>query len=82
VRRNRPRGQSPTAARCAAISTLALFGSIVAHGTLRALLAFTWVVLALSAFGLEWSARRRARAEAASAAANPVRLKGGRRPRR
>jgi hypothetical protein len=78
VRRNRLRGQSLTAARCAAISTFALLGAVVFHGTLRALLAFAWVVLALSAFGLESSARRRVRAESA-AAAKPVRPKGGRR---
>jgi hypothetical protein len=74
VRRRQLRGQSLTAARCAAISTFALLGAIAFHGTLRALLAFTWLVLALSAFGLESSARRRVRAEG-----KPVRPKGGRR---
>jgi hypothetical protein len=59
MRRNNPRGQSVNAARCAALSTVALLGCAVAQGSLRALLAFVWVVLLITALGLEWTARRR-----------------------
>jgi uncharacterized membrane protein YfcA len=65
LRRNQPRGQSRNAVRCAVLSTFALIGSAVAQGTPRALLAFTWVVLLIAALVLEWSARRRWRAEQA-----------------
>jgi hypothetical protein len=69
MRRNQPRGQSVEAARLAVISTLALLGCAVAQGTLRALLAFLWVILLVAAVALEWSARRRLRqAQAAEAA--------------
>jgi hypothetical protein len=61
VRRNQPRGQSRDAARCAVISTFALIGCAAAQGTLRALLAFIWVLLLIAALALEWTARRRAR---------------------
>jgi hypothetical protein len=59
MRRNQPRGQSVNAARCAVLSTFALLGCAVAQGTLRALLAFLWVVLLITALALEWTARRR-----------------------
>jgi hypothetical protein len=69
MRRNQPRGQSRAAARCAVLSTFALLGCAVAQGTLRALLAFLWVILLIAALALEWSARRRVRqAQAAQAA--------------
>jgi len=45
--------------RLALVSTVALLASAVAHGTARAVLAFVWVLLALTAMGLEWTARRR-----------------------
>jgi hypothetical protein len=64
MRRRQPRGQSVNAVRCALLSTFALLGCAVAQGTLRALLAFLWVLLLMTAFGLEWSARRRVRDEA------------------
>lgn len=64
MRRDKPRGQSVNAARCAALSTLALLGCAVAQGTLRALLAFLWVVLLISALALEWTARRRLKPQA------------------
>jgi hypothetical protein len=60
-RRRQSGGQSVTAVRCALLSTVALLACAVAQGTLRALLAFLWVLLALAAMGFEWSARRRAR---------------------
>jgi hypothetical protein len=66
MRRQQPRGQSVNAVRCALVSTFALLGCAVAQGTLRALLAFLWVLLLMTAFGLEWSARRRLRDEAAT----------------
>jgi hypothetical protein len=65
--RRQSRGQSVLAARCAAISTFALLGCVAAQGTLRALLAFAWVLLAIAAIGFEWVARRRL-ADAARAA--------------
>jgi hypothetical protein len=65
LRRKQPRGQSRNAVRCAVLSTFALIGSAVAQGSPRALLAFTWVVLLIAALALEWSARRRWRAEQA-----------------
>lgn len=61
MRRNQPRGQSVNAARCALISTVALLGCAVTQGSIRAILAFVWVLLLITAFALEWSARRRAR---------------------
>jgi hypothetical protein len=61
MRRNQPRGQSVDAARCAVVSTFALLGCAVAQGTLRAVLAFLWVILLVTALALEWSARRRLR---------------------
>jgi hypothetical protein len=61
MRRNQPRGQSVNAARCAVASTFALLGAAIAQGTLRALLAFLWVVLLIAALALEWNARRRLR---------------------
>jgi hypothetical protein len=68
VRRNQPRGQSAHAARCAVISTFALIGCAASQGTLRALLAFIWVVLLIAGLVLEWRARRRLReAQAATA---------------
>ena len=66
MRRNQPRGQSRNAARCAVLSTFALIGCAAAQGTLRALLAFVWVLLVIAALGLEWSARRRVRAKEAA----------------
>jgi hypothetical protein len=61
MRRNQPRGQSVNAARCAAASTFALLGAAVLQGSLRALLAFIWVILLIAALALEWNARRRLR---------------------
>ena len=61
MRRNQPRGQSRNAARCAVLSTFALLGCAVTQGSLRALLAFLWVLLLIAALALEWSARRRVR---------------------
>jgi len=69
LRRNQPRGQSRNAVRCALLSTVALIGCAATQGTLRALLAFTWVILLSAAFALEWNARRRSRAEQAAQAA-------------
>ena len=66
LRRNQPRGQSSNAVRCAIFSTFALIGSAATQGTSRALLAFIWVVLLIAAVTLEWSARRRWRAEQAA----------------
>jgi hypothetical protein len=43
------------------LSTFALLGCAVAQGTLRALLAFVWVVLLIAALALEWNARRHVR---------------------
>jgi hypothetical protein len=51
------------------LSTVALIGCAAAQGTLRALLAFTWVILLSAALVLEWSARRRWRDEQAAQAA-------------
>ena len=62
MRRGQPRGQSLNAARCGLLSTLALLGCAVTQGSLRATLAFVWILLLITAFTLEWSARRRARA--------------------
>jgi Flp pilus assembly protein TadB len=67
-RRRQQRGQSVNAVRCALLSTFALLGCAVAQGTLRALLAFLWVLLLMTAFGLEWSARRRLREQAKTSA--------------
>jgi hypothetical protein len=66
VRRNQPRGQSRDAARCAVLSTFALIGCAAAQGTLRAFLAFVWVILLIAALALEWNARRRVREAAAA----------------
>jgi hypothetical protein len=63
LRRNQPRGQSRDAARCAVLSTFALIGCAATQGTLRALFAFVWVILLIAALGLEWNARRGARAK-------------------
>lgn len=87
MRRNQPRGQSVDAARFAVISTFALLGCAVAQGTLRAVLAFIWVILLVTALALEWSARRRLRqAQAAQAAKRSSRDRppgaGGRAPSR
>jgi hypothetical protein len=77
--RSRPaRGQSVTAARCAVISTFALLLCLVTQGSLRALLAFTWVALTITAMGLEWIARRRLRAAQAAAPPPKRRRRGGR----
>jgi hypothetical protein len=64
MRRDTPRGQSRNAARCGVLSTFALLGCAVAQGTLRALLAFVWVVLLITALALEWTARRRLKPQA------------------
>jgi hypothetical protein len=72
MRRKQPRGQSVNAARCAAASTFALLGAAIAQGSLRALLAFIWVILLIAALTLEWKARRRLREEPAG----PVRRTG------
>jgi hypothetical protein len=56
-----PGQRNLNAVRCALLSTLALLGAAVAHGALRSLLAFTWVVLLIAAFALEWTSRRRQR---------------------
>jgi hypothetical protein len=69
LRRNQPRGQSRNAVRCGLLSTVALAGSAASQGSLRALLAFIWVLLLIAALALEWSARRRWRAEQAAQAA-------------
>jgi hypothetical protein len=61
MRRNRPRGQSVNAARCAAASTFALLGAAITQGSARALLAFIWVILLIAGLALEWNARRRLR---------------------
>ena len=87
MRRNQPRGQSRDAARCAVLSTFALIGCAAAQGTLRALLAFIWVLLLIAALGLEWNARRRLRAaQAAPAVKGSPRDRppgaGGRAPKR
>jgi hypothetical protein len=83
MRRNQPRGASRDAARCAALSTVALLGCAVAHGSLRAVLAFIWVILLIAAFALEWTARRRLReVQAAQAAKGGSRRAGGRTGRR
>jgi hypothetical protein len=87
LRRNQPRGQSRDAARFAVLSTFALLGCAVAHGTLRALLGFIWVILLITALALEWSARRRLRrAQAAQATKRSTRDRppggGGRAPGR
>lgn len=57
--RRSPGGRSVAAVRLALVSTVALLASAVAQGTARAVLAFVWVLLALTAMGLEWTARRR-----------------------
>jgi hypothetical protein len=62
MRRGRSRGQSVNAARCGLLSTFALLGCAATQGTVRATLAFVWVVLLVTAVALEWSARRRLRA--------------------
>jgi hypothetical protein len=61
MRRGRSRGQSVNAARCGLLSTVALLGCAATQGTVRATLAFLWVVLLMTALALEWTARRRAR---------------------
>jgi hypothetical protein len=45
----------------AIISTIVLIASAALQGTARALLAFIWVLLVITALLLEWSARRRSR---------------------
>lgn len=78
--RTAARGGSVNAARCAAISTIALLGCAVAHGSLRALLAFTWVSLTVAALALEWGARRRVTNHASPT--SPARQTGAARRRR
>ena len=81
ARRNQPRGQSRDAARCAILSTFALVGCAATQGTLRALLAFLWVVLLIAALALEWnSRRRRARVEEPAPAKGRGRRAGNRAP--
>jgi hypothetical protein len=53
------RGRSLWAPRLLVLSTIALLACFALPGTARALFAFVWVALALSAMVLEWSARRR-----------------------
>jgi hypothetical protein len=84
-RRRQPGGQSLTAVRLALLGTVLLLAAFAVGGSARALLAFAWVLLMFTAFGFEWSARRRSRraATAAAPAARGARAaRGGRRARR
>jgi hypothetical protein len=54
------RRRSIWAPRLLVLSTVALVICFAVPGTVRALFAFVWVALALTAMALEWSPRRRA----------------------
>jgi len=66
-------GQSVNAARCAILSTFALVGYVLTHGSLRALLGLLWILLLIAAFAFQWQARRRWREEQAAQASRPDR---------
>jgi hypothetical protein len=83
-RRRQPGGQSLTAVRLALLGTVLLLAAFAVGGSARALLAFAWVLLMFTAFGFEWSARRRSRqaaTAAAPAAKAPRGAPGARAPR-
>ena len=60
------------------LSTFALLGCAATQGTLRAFLAFVWVILLIAALALEWNARRQVPTEPPPAARGRARRAGDR----